>query len=297
MERNNGRTTSRSGRSKKGADGKSGEGAGKSEWVSTVIIMVIIVASTFGGFYLLKLGLHTDMPIVVVTSGSMEPTIYRGDLLFVKGVDPSEITPGSHENRTGDIIIYWAQGVWLPQDSNSDPIVHRVIDKKYDNATHKYYFKAQGDNNPFPDNPNTVNGDWIPQDNIIGIVVGKVKYVGYVKIWLSESGLGIVIMVILAFLLIISIAYDLTHPEEEENEEEGRIKGKGKGTPNKMAKVGTGELNKAQKKGRLQGKGGGGWASSENIEGGGLSPSRESEGDTGEKNKGDNEEDYFSNSI
>lgn len=138
----------------------------------------------------------------------------------MKGEDPANITAGSHENKTGDIIIYWAQGVWLPNDSNSDPIVHRCIGKYYNATLHEYFFETQGDANPYPDNPNTVTANWIPQGNVVGVVVGRVPYVGWVKLWLTSSGLAIPIIVILCVLLVISIVYDITHPDKKDEKEE-----------------------------------------------------------------------------
>ena len=52
------------------------------------------------------------MPIVVVLTGSMEPTFHRGDLLFLTNYEQEDI-------RVGDIIVFKVQG-------RNIPIVHRV---------------------------------------------------------------------------------------------------------------------------------------------------------------------------
>ncbi len=197
----------------------------KKEILSTGLIIVVLFSVTFGGFYLLQLGLGTESPLVVVTSGSMEPTIYRGDMLIIQQKAPLEIKNASEAQGdiNADIIVYWAQGVWKPADAVSEPIVHRVVGKKYEEG--KWWFLAQGDNtgtNPYPDNPSTPTENWIPEENIIGIVIGKIPYVGHIKLFLEDQNLIFPLMVGLSVLLILSIIYDITHPEEEEEEEDKR---------------------------------------------------------------------------
>ena len=153
--------------------------------------------------------------MVVVRSGSMEPTLYRGDLLFLKGVDPEEIVVGNHDLRTGDIIVFEAS--WSYRD---EPIVHRVVDRRFNVTGEEIWeFKTWGDNNDLDDQ---VSHPWVKEDDVIGIVVGKIRYIGFVKIWLSESGLTIPIIIILTLVLMISIAWDLTHPEKEEDKKKKR---------------------------------------------------------------------------
>nr|ACK37608.1 putative signal peptidase I family protein [Kahliella matisi] len=54
---------------------------------------------------------NTESPVVVVLSGSMEPSYYRGDILFLMRKEKIE---------TGDIIVYQIE-------NEAIPIVHRVI--------------------------------------------------------------------------------------------------------------------------------------------------------------------------
>ena len=56
-----------------------------------------------------------------------------------------------------------------------------------------------------------------------GVVQTIIPKIGWVKIWLTEGGLAIPIIVILGFLLVISIVYDITHPEKEKDEKEKEI--------------------------------------------------------------------------
>ena len=57
----------------------------------------MIVVSAVMIWNVLKLGLHTASPVVVVLSGSMEPAMYRGDILLLGKLSPIEV---------GDIVVY-----------------------------------------------------------------------------------------------------------------------------------------------------------------------------------------------
>jgi len=81
------------------------------------------------------------------------------------------------------------------------------------------YFKTQGDNNGSPDPPYDVEYP-IPESKVLGVVIGRVPYIGYIKIFLTESGLGIPIIIILGVMLLISIAYDLIQSTKEKDETE-----------------------------------------------------------------------------
>jgi signal peptidase len=189
----------------------------KKDLIIAGIIIFIAFFGTFGVFWIMKAALNTQIPLVVVTSGSMEPTIYRGDLLIVQGKDPADIKNGTIADRQGDIIIYDSEGLW--SWSVGEPIVHRVVNKSYNEAEGRWYFVTKGDNNGDTDPP----GSWaeipVPEERILGVVVTIIPKVGWVKIWLTDSGMGIPLIVILGILLIISIVWDLTHPEDEEKDE------------------------------------------------------------------------------
>ena len=62
----------------------------------------------------MKLSLWTESPVVVVLSGSMEPSMQRGDVLILSYNTPIE---------NGDIIVYEIEG-------ENIPIVHRVTTKQ-----------------------------------------------------------------------------------------------------------------------------------------------------------------------
>ncbi len=83
------------------------------EWkkdLAWIVLTIIIVAGIHSG---LRFALHTDSPLVIVVSGSMEPVFYRGDVVLLKGVtDPSQV-------KVNDVIVYKRPGYPYP-------IIHRV---------------------------------------------------------------------------------------------------------------------------------------------------------------------------
>jgi signal peptidase len=172
----------------------------------------MIITAFFGSFlvyFILQVSLNTESPIVVVISGSMEPNIHKGDLLFVAGIDAEDIKNGTAEDKNGDIIVFDAQGLW--PNAPLEPIVHRVIDKYQVGDT--WYFRTKGDANVIQD------AAPIPESRIIGVVIGGIPYIGWVKIILTESGLLIPLLVVISALLIFSIIRDIIKGEDEEEEE------------------------------------------------------------------------------
>ena len=112
----------------------------------------------------------------VVVSGSMEPVMYKGDLVIV---DNNPVTV-----QVGDIAIYrgtWPHGV--PED-----IIHRIIKiGQLSNGTTALEFK--GDNNltnPTPD-PALVYPDQIIAKVVtIGDHPLVLPKIGYISIWFKE---------------------------------------------------------------------------------------------------------------
>ncbi len=179
----------------------------KRKIIVTVILLGVAFSGAFLIYYIMQVALSTDTPMVVVVSGSMEPNLLEGDLLFLKGTDPENIKSGTIEGKEGDIIVFNAYNLWV--HAPAEPIVHRVIDKKYDNG---WFFLTKGDANSIPD------ADWVPETRIFGVVVGRIPYVGWVKIILTDSGLLIPLLVIVSVLLVISVIWDLVKKEKDDPE-------------------------------------------------------------------------------
>ncbi len=178
-----------------------------------IIIAVVMISIAFLGsflvYFILQISFNTETPIVVVVSGSMEPQIHEGDLLFVMGREPENIKNGTIIDKDGDIIVFNAQGLW--PSAPIEPIVHRVIDKYQVGDT--WYFRTKGDANSIPDQAP------VPETRIIGVVVGGIPFIGWVKIFLTDSGLLIPLLVIISALLIFSIVRDIYKGDDDEQDE------------------------------------------------------------------------------
>ncbi len=154
----------------------------RSELAKTVFLLTIVVVGTLGGYGIFMLSMGTSSPLVVVTSESMEPTLYRGDLLILQARAPEDI-------HLGDIIVY------LDTTWHSDgPIVHRVIEIQEDNGT--YYFITKGDNNSMQDPYERT------PDEIVGVVVMTIPWLGNVSLFL-RSTVGFATMIAIFFLILI----------------------------------------------------------------------------------------------
>ncbi len=177
-----------------------------------VIIAGVMICIAFFGSFLLYFGLqvvlNTEAPIVIVVSGSMEPNIREGDLLFVAGANPEDIINGTAEDKNGDVIVFDARGLWV--GAPEEPIVHRVVGKYLNGDT--WYFITKGDANSLPDQAS------VPETRIIGVVIGGIPYIGWVKIVLTESGLLIPLLVIISVFLVISIIRDIFQEDDEDRD-------------------------------------------------------------------------------
>ena len=159
-----------------------------------IILIIILFVATYGSVEVLKVVLNTESPLMVVSSGSMIPTLNVGDIILVRGADPSTITVGT-------IIIFHS-----PYDY-SMPIVHRVMAISNDGGS--IYFQTKGDNNPGPD------GWSVPGQNLMGVYVAKLPYVGLISLEL-RGPLGVT-LIILLIALIIAIEYTESGHKSKEN--------------------------------------------------------------------------------
>jgi len=183
----------------------------KRKIITAVLLIVFAFSGSFLIFFIMQISLDTKLPMVVVVSGSMEPKYNVGDLLFVKGKDPAKIKNGTIDGKEGDVIVFDANGIW--SNPPSDPVVHRVVGKRYDNG---WLFTTKGDANAFPDEAE------VPANKIFGVVCGIIPYIGWVKILLTDSGLLIPLLIIISVILVISIIWDFIKKEQEKLPEDNK---------------------------------------------------------------------------
>ena len=130
------------------------------------IIIILIAKFAFPG--------GMPSPISVIESGSMRPTLERGDVIFW--------TPSSIDNiHIGDIVVY-------KSSMGNKYIVHRVIEIKTINGERALITK--GDANEYPDQygPHAVE-NYVTSKNLVGKVVMlgnlpvKLPYIGLLYIY------------------------------------------------------------------------------------------------------------------
>jgi signal peptidase len=168
----------------------------KNSYVKTVILAVIIIGGVMGFWLGLKAGLGTEYPLLTVASGSMIPTLNIGDLIVVQGVvNASELSVASKPD--GEIIVFRSPRI------EGELIVHRAVYKEFHESL--WYFRTQGDANYGPDNwwgSDTWNG-MISQNRLVGRVVGKAPWIGYIPLYIRTRE-GIILIVILIVLILMA---------------------------------------------------------------------------------------------
>ena len=174
-------------------------------WIFNIIIAFIIIKFVF--YPALGFLLKTSYPVVAVVSESMEHdgtfdewwnsdancgygyickqsdfySMYniskedflkfrfrngfnKGDLILIVGKPPEKI-------KVGDVIVFMAD--------HPEPIIHRVIKKVYNSNVNQYYFQTKGDHNT----RSLYSEMQISKDDILGVGVFRIPYLGYVKLW------------------------------------------------------------------------------------------------------------------
>lgn len=137
--------------------------------IKDIIGWVLYIAILIGLIYGIPQGLarvlETDYPMASITSGSMWPSLKRGDLILIKGVDSKE------EISVGDIVIY---------KNPKGFTIHRVVRLNEDT------FVTKGDANNVEDAP-------VSYDEIIGKPLAiddkplRIPFLGMVSVFINRG--------------------------------------------------------------------------------------------------------------
>lgn len=158
----------------------------RNEFAKTAVVLALVVLAEYAVFFGLRVAFRTEyLPFHPVSSGSMVPTLNVGDLIVVRGVEPQLVSEG-------DIIVFHS-----PRDHDM-LIVHRVVG--INNQGGKLYFETKGDNNSAKDSWSPYPG--VPETHLVGVVIGKVAYLGYVILTLKEP-LGMAAIILLTVLVVV----------------------------------------------------------------------------------------------
>jgi len=163
------------------------------------VVSILAVVAVFLILCQLLFGLWT--PMYVVSSGSMEPNMKVGDIIFVKDIDRAAAVTNreasvdnSHKkfNGQGDVILYYPYG-----NTRQIPIIHRAMyyvesgQPMWDggpNAPHSGYM-TKGDNlltNPLLDQQTSISaGQPVKEEWIIGTSQFKIPYIGKLRLIFS----------------------------------------------------------------------------------------------------------------
>lgn len=192
----------------------------RNEYVKSAIVIGLIVAVVLVLFFGLQLALGTSVPVRVVESGSMcvpydgacdgwshpfAHTLHIGDIIVIQKINPADLKT---DYPNSDIIVYEN-----PADPTSTPIVHRIVATYEVNGT--IYFQTKGDGNSGVKWPNPVSageydsntiwhtGQGVPQDLVIGKVVMRIPYFGWITLFLRNNPWGLPVIISLIMLLIV----------------------------------------------------------------------------------------------
>lgn len=105
------------------------------------------------------LGIFPIKPVAIAT-GSMEKEICVGDVAIIQKCNSNDV-------NVGDIIEYQMEGY---------TVIHRIIEKRQRGGN--FFFVTKGDNN------NAADMAEVKEDQLIGKVIFKIKYIGYPAIWM-----------------------------------------------------------------------------------------------------------------
>lgn len=147
-------------------------GWGVARWWKNLVGTLAMIVIVLVALNVLRILTGSYYPVTAVLSGSMEPTFYRGDLLFLT-------LSKDYEFRVGDIIVYELEG-------RDYPIVHRIVESLQEPGK-DVKLLTKGDNNAHDDRVlYGSNRLWLERHNVVGVVKVGVPYVGYLSVWLSE---------------------------------------------------------------------------------------------------------------
>ena len=165
--------------------------------ITTLLVAVMVILAV------LLVGVRVvGLTPYAVLSGSMEPTYHVGALIYVKDVDPADITVGMPitfvvnedlllaTHRVVDIeVITTRQEQVLDEAGN--PVMEEVpLDEPV------YYYQTKGDAN------DAVDGTPVHYKNVVGTPVFSIPYLGYLSSWL-QTRQGMIMGICIALVLVI----------------------------------------------------------------------------------------------
>ena len=172
-----------------------------------IVILAVLLAIALVGVRAFQI-----QPYIVL-SGSMEPEYKAGSVIYLKEVPDKSVI------KVGDPITYKVEGI-------EEACTHRVIEIELNTDPEnqhlgKYMFHTKGDAN------STADGAVVYSENVIGLPVYHIPYLGYVADFVKQpkGRMTIISAVCLVLLCMIipsffTVEEEIDKKEDEESSEE-----------------------------------------------------------------------------
>lgn len=144
---------------------------------SLVLVLIIFLGVSV---ILSKFNSPLGIRIFSVTSGSMEPKIKTGSIVFIKS---------QNEYKEDDVVTFYGS-------KQIQTITHRIIETKTDSDTGNVSYITKGDKNEDRD------FDEVKQTNVLGKVKFTIPYLGYL-VSFSQTQIGFVFLIIVPATILI----------------------------------------------------------------------------------------------
>ena len=167
-------------------------------FTTVLIIAAVVLAMALAGVRLFNIQIFT------VLSGSMEPDLPTGSLVYVKEVDTDEL-------KAGDVITYEVVG--------ETTATHRIIELVPDeNDPSVIRFRTQGDANEHAD------GGLVDKSQVIGSPIFHIPELGYFANYIQSRNGVFMIVGVCAGIVILILVSDML--DEEKKDGDGKSKKK-----------------------------------------------------------------------
>lgn len=172
--------------------------------ISGIILLIGAILVTIFGIPLLNIPGTYD--VVIVRSGSMEPTIPTGALAFFRSQD---------EYQADQVIAFQIE----TENDSKYAVIHRAVEKKQ-NEEGQTVFITKGDANETKDAVET------PQENIMGEVFLHVPGIGYVISWMQSTTGKVLLIVVPLVLIVYSVGQSMMHKAQAKKDKKTESKEK-----------------------------------------------------------------------
>lgn len=202
-------------------------------WMSNIAVALVLICA------ILLVGVQVvGLKPYAVLSGSMEPTYHVGSLIYVRKIDPADVTVGmpltfvvNEDLLVATHRVVDIEKVTMRQEQVLDEQGNPVVDEDGNPLTQDvqldepvYYFQTKGDAN------GAVDGSPVYYKNIVGTPVFTIPYLGYLAGWLqTKRGMIMGVSIALAILLATFIPDILGSDSKKRKKKRRRAKANQRG--------------------------------------------------------------------